>query len=153
MTLKKLICTGALILAGASASAQSATLPEARAEADALLSAVREQDRAPGMMAAVIQAGELIWSGAVGYADLETGVALSETTRMRIGSVSKPVTAVLALRLAEQGRLDLDGDLTDAIPELVEPEGGAITPRHLAYHTAGIRQYDFSNYLDANNVF
>jgi CubicO group peptidase (beta-lactamase class C family) len=75
-----------------------------------------------------------------GSADLEHGAPATEATRFRLASVSKPLTAVLALRLAEQGRLDLDADvrrLGGALAGLRHPA----TPRQLLAHTAGIRHY------------
>lgn len=104
-------------------------------------------------MAAVVRDGEVLWSGATGHADLEAGIPLTPETRMRIGSVSKPFTAAIALRLAEQGLLDLDAPIGPAVPEFAAPGAGAITPAMLASHTSGVRHYDFSNYLEANNIY
>lgn len=120
--------------------------------ADTLLQSVLERDGGPGVMAAVMRDGELVWSSAAGYADLEARVPLTANTRMRIGSVSKTFTAVIALRLAERSALDLDGDIRAHVPELRAPEGGIITPTLIAAHLSGIRQYNFQNYLEANNV-
>ncbi|HYD89530.1 MAG TPA: serine hydrolase domain-containing protein [Vitreimonas sp.] len=145
----------ALILAltlGACAGSPDEPATSAASPADVLLQTVLERDGGPGVMAAVMRDGELVWSGAAGYADLEARVPLTTDTRMRIGSVSKTFTAVLALRLAERGALDLDGDIRTHVPELRAPERGAITPALIAAHLSGIRQYNFQNYLEANNV-
>lgn len=123
------------------------------ARADALLADILDRDGGPGVMAAVAVDGEIVWSGAAGMADLEAGVALTPETRLRIGSVSKTITAALILRLAEQELIDLDADIRTLVPELTAPARGAITPRLIAAHLSGIRQYDFSDYLDANNVY
>jgi CubicO group peptidase (beta-lactamase class C family) len=119
--------------------------------ADAMLEEVRETDRIPGVMAAAVRNGTLIWSGAAGFADLESRTALTTRTRMRIGSVSKPLTAALVLRLAQDDRFDLDADIRDLVPELAEPGTGTITGLQIAGHTSGIRQYDFTSIADANN--
>lgn len=92
-----------------SACAQSDLVPDHISDqATALLEEVREIDRIPGVMAAVVRDGELIWSDAVGFADLESRTALTGRTRMRIGSVSKPLTAAMVLRLSSKGHIDLD---------------------------------------------
>jgi serine beta-lactamase-like protein LACTB, mitochondrial len=137
----------------ACASAPAPDLPDQpTSPADAILRTVVERDGGPGVMAAVMRDGELVWSGATGYADVEARVPLTANTRMRLGSVSKPFAAVLALRLAEQGRLDLDADIRALVPELRAPDRGTITPALIAAHLSGVRQYNFSNYLEANNV-
>lgn len=123
------------------------------APADALLAEIIARDGGPGVMAAVAVDGEIVWSGVAGVADLEAGVAMTPQTRLRIGSVSKTITAALVLRLAEQDLIDLDADIRTLVPELTEPTRGAVTPRLMAAHLSGIRQYDFSDYLDANNVY
>lgn len=146
------LIAAALIAALGFSSAQAQS-PSVEAQADALLREVIARDGGPGVMAAVMRDGRVLWSGAVGMADLETQTPLTGHTRMRIGSVSKPFTAAMALRLAEQGKLDLDADARVLAPELVRPETGTITARNLGAHTSGVRQYDFANYLDANNVY
>ncbi|WP_421787257.1 serine hydrolase domain-containing protein [Hyphobacterium sp.] len=145
--MKSIVLMLGAALAGASLSSACAQSPDA----DALLEEIREIDRIPGVMAAVVRDGAIIWSGAAGFADLESRTALTTRTRMRIGSVSKPLTAALALRLAQDGRLDIDGDIRNLVPELAEPEAGVITARRIAGHTSGIRQYDFTSIEDANN--
>lgn len=141
--------TGAL----AALACVTLTLPaSANPRADALLQQILERDGGPGVMAAVMRDGALVWSGAAGYADLEAQAPLTRDTRMRIGSVSKTFTATIALRLADRGALDLDGDIRTLVPELAIPERHTITAALIAAHLSGIRQYDFSNYLEANNV-
>lgn len=131
------------------------TTPEGYKEAlsDQLLMDVYENDRHPGVMAAVVQDGMLVWSGAIGHADLEQNVLLTPSTKMRIGSVSKTFTAVLALLESDLGRLDLDQDIRLFVPELYDVTENPITAGHLSAHTSGIRHYNFANYLEANNVY
>ncbi len=133
----------------------ASTLPAADETArEAASRALRETlaaDHGPGMMAAAARGGCLVWSDAAGHADLEQEVALGTDTRMRIGSVSKTLTAALAARLIEAGRMTADGDVRTWVPELPERDP-AITPAMLATHTSGIRHYDFSDYAEANNV-
>lgn len=128
-------------------------IPASADEADDILARILEEDGGPGVMAAVVRDGDVLWSGAAGLADVEAQVLLTPETPMRIGSVSKVLTAALVLRLAEQGRIDLDADLRGLLPELQTPAGAPVTARQFAGHVSGMRQYDFANYLEANNVF
>src|SRR5687767_10055533 len=70
----------------------------------------------PGMSAAVALHGELRDSVASGHADVENAVPARRTTVYRIASVSKPITAVAALRLWENGKLDLDAPVQRYCP-------------------------------------
>lgn len=73
-------------------------------------------------------------------ASLESGVAISPKTRMRIGSTSKHFAALLALLLQEEGKFDLDLPIRTFLPELVGPSGDP-TARQLLRHRGGGRCY------------
>jgi len=124
---------------------------ESRAEASALLEEALQADNGPGVQAAVVIDGQLVWSVALGQADLEGRVAMDPTTRLRIGSVSKVLTSALAARLVEDGRLDPEATVQTYLPDFPE-KGSPVTSRLLASHTSGIRHYDFSNMAEANNT-
>ncbi|GJL96587.1 MAG: serine hydrolase [Hyphobacterium sp.] len=143
----------ALTLASSACAAQQSADAYEISAANAVLETVIERDQSAGVMAAIIRDGELVWSGASGFADLEARLELTSDTRMRIGSVSKPFTAMIALRLAARGELDVNADIRDLVSELTEPNIGIITARNIAGHTSGIRHYDFSDIMDANNFF
>lgn len=93
---------------------------------------------APGLAVGVAHRGEVVYRRGFGLASVEAGVANHSTMRMRIGSTTKQFTALAAMLLAEDGRLDVDADIRDVLPELPE-FGRTITPRHLMRHTAGLR--------------
>ncbi len=140
----------AALAAAALASGEAAGADKARA-AQALIEEALDADGGSGVMAAVILDGRLVWSGAAGFADLEARIPLRNDHKLRIGSVSKPLTAVLALKLVEAGALDLDAPIQTYVPAF-PAKGAPITIRQLGAHSAGIRHYDFSNYFEANNV-
>ncbi len=94
----------------------------------------------PGLVVGVVKDGRLIYRRAFGLASLEHSVANAPTTRMRIGSISKHFTCLLALLLAEEGRFDLDQPIRAYVPELAGP-GGDPTPRQLMQHRGGSRCY------------
>lgn len=94
----------------------------------------------PGLSVAVVLDGQLRWSNGYGLADLENFVPAKAATAYRLGSVGKPMTAVAALQLAEQGRLDLDAPVQKVVPSFPE-KTWPVTPRQLLAHLGGIRHY------------
>lgn len=80
--------------------------------------------------------GEVVFSGGFGMADREHGIPNEPRTRFRIGSLSKPFTAMAILQLTARGKLDVDQPLSDFVPEF--PGGAQIRIRHLLDHSSGI---------------
>ncbi|HEB53716.1 MAG TPA: class A beta-lactamase-related serine hydrolase [bacterium] len=98
------------------------------------------QDGIPGLSCAAVVGEEMVFAAGFGLADLENDVPATERTVYRLASISKPVTAVLAMQLVEQGVLDLDADvhtLVAAWPEKRWP----VTTRQLLGHLGGVRHY------------
>jgi serine beta-lactamase-like protein LACTB len=62
----------------------------------------------PGLSLAVAVDGKIVYSEGFGFADLEERVPVWPTTKFRIGSVSKPLTAIVLAQRVEAGKLDLD---------------------------------------------
>ncbi|MGW8333074.1 serine hydrolase domain-containing protein [Streptomyces sp. NPDC055897] len=81
---------------------------------------------------------------AVGEADLD-GTAMRADARFRVGSNTKMFTAVIVMRLAEQGLLDLDRPLRHYLPAGTLPDSWPITARQVLEHRAGL--YDHVNDL------
>jgi serine beta-lactamase-like protein LACTB, mitochondrial len=94
----------------------------------------------PGFSVTVARNGKIIYSEGFGFADLEEQVPAKPTTKFRIGSVSKPITAAVLVKLAEQNKLDLDAPIQKYVPSFPE-KGEPITLRQLAGHLGGIRHY------------
>jgi len=95
----------------------------------------------PGVFAEV-RAGERIWRGASGVADLETGRPVEAGMRQRVGSITKTFVSAAVLRQVEEGRLGLDAPIGDYLPQLVPGERGrTITVRMLLNHTSGLAEY------------
>lgn len=112
---------------------------------DELFKDVNRSD-APGLTVGVAQRGQRIYHQGFGLACVQLGVANGRSTRMRIGSTSKHFTAVAALMLAQEGKLDLDAPVTRYLPELPALYEQA-TLRRLMSHVSGQRCY-----LDVNFV-
>ncbi|MDT0301936.1 serine hydrolase domain-containing protein [Streptomonospora wellingtoniae] len=104
------------------------------AEADAFVADYLDRHGLPGAAVAVVRDGETVFEA--GYGEDSRGEPLTEHSRLRIGSVSKSFTAFAALRLADEGRLDLDAPVGRYLPDV--GFGRAITVRQLLAHTSGL---------------
>ncbi len=94
----------------------------------------------PGCAVGVIRDGSFVLRRGYGMANLEYGIALSPQSVFRIGSTSKQFTAAAIVLLAQEGKLSLDDDVRDHLPELND-FGTPVTIRHLLHHTSGYRDY------------
>ena len=99
-----------------------------------------EKEGIPGLTAALVVGAHLTWSQGYGLADVENGVPATADTVYRLASVSKPITAVAVMQLAEQGRIDIDAPVRKYVPGFPE-KPWPITARQLLAHTSGIRHY------------
>jgi CubicO group peptidase (beta-lactamase class C family) len=115
----------------------------------------------PGLSLTVAVDGKIVYSEGFGYADLEERVPVWPTTKFRIGSISKPLTATALVQLVEAGKLDLDAPVQKYVPSFPD-KGAVITTRMLAGHLAGIRHYQgdefniqkhYANVLDGLKIF
>jgi CubicO group peptidase (beta-lactamase class C family) len=95
---------------------------------------------APGLCVGVFRAGEIIYSRAVGMADLKRGLPLTTNSVFDIASMSKQFTAFAVVLLQADGRLSLDDDVGKYLPE-IHTGGKKMTIRQLLQHTSGIRDY------------
>ena len=94
----------------------------------------------PGLSIAVVQDHQLKWSNGYGMSDLENFVPAKASTNYRLGSISKPITAVAVMQLVEQGLLDLDVPVQQyclAFPR----KQWLLTTRQLLSHIGGVRHY------------
>lgn len=82
--------------------------------------------------------GEILYQRASGYADRDSLILNTLDTKFRIASTTKQFTAMLILQLLEEGKIDLEGKLTDYLPEYPEDKGDGITVHHLLTHQSGI---------------
>jgi len=111
-----------------------------REQLEAAISKFMAANSIPGLSAAVVENGEYAWSGGFGMADMENSVPVTARTLFRLGSVSKPLTAVAAMRLWEQGKVDLDAEIQKHCPAFPKKDA-PITTRQLLGHLAGVRHY------------
>ena len=100
------------------------------------------QETLPGLLAGIVQAGQLVHLTALGQADREAGRAVTPATAFRIASMTKSTTALAILALRDAGKLALDAPLADIVRQFaaVAPatrDSAPVTVRHLLTHTAG----------------
>jgi CubicO group peptidase (beta-lactamase class C family)/uncharacterized protein YneR len=93
-----------------------------------------------GGTALVSSRGKIIYKKAFGKASLEHDVPMKTNSVFRIGSITKQFTAIAILQLMEQGKLNLQDELTKFIPAY-PVQGEKIRIEHLLTHTSGIRDY------------
>jgi len=117
----------AAILAAAAAQRESLNRLEAKVES------LQEALRIPGLSAAVVKGGEVIWARGFGHADLEERIEATAETPYGLASVTKPFAAFLLMKKVETGELDLD---TPAIDFGIDLGNEAFTVRHLLSHTS-----------------
>ena len=94
----------------------------------------------PGATAIVAIDGQIVYHKAFGMANMELDVKMEPDMVLEIGSITKQFTSVSILMLMEQGKLNLDDDITKFIEDY-PTHGHQITIHHLLTHTSGIKSY------------
>ncbi len=87
----------------------------------------------------VIKAGKNVYMTTFGMADFETGSPFSTHTTMELASLSKQFTAVVIMKMFENGLVDLESKISKYIPEY--SHANEITIRNLLNHSSGIPDY------------
>ena len=105
----------------------------------------------PGVSVAVLVDGELAWARGYGFADLESGRPVTARTLFQAASISKPVAALAALQLVQEGRVALDADVDQYLTSWRVPVNSftaeaPVTLRGLLTHRAGLSVSGFPGY-------
>ncbi|MYN44684.1 serine hydrolase [Pseudoduganella sp. FT93W] len=109
--------------------------------------------RVPGVSVALINHGAIEWVRAYGVTDAGGQQAVTPETLFQAGSVSKPVTAALVMRLAAAGTIDPDEDVNLRLRGWHVPAGApVVTARTLLSHTAGMPEYGLTGYASAASI-
>ncbi len=90
----------------------------------------------------VAEQGKIIYSQAFGEANREWNIPNAVDTKFMIGSVSKPITAMLMLIQVQKGLVDLNQTVAHYLPEFVGKPAGSVTIKQVLSHTSGIPNYD-----------
>lgn len=106
------------------------------AELSRILREAQADKRLPSVSAAAVHDGEVVWSEAIGLADVDAGERATPDHQYRIASVTKTVTAVGVMRLRDEGRLELD----DPLDRHVSGAAHSPTIRSLLSHLSGLQR-------------
>lgn len=91
-------------------------------EIDDLVAEQMREKKIPGLSLAIVVNGKIVRARGYGWADEDRKIPVTTETVFQAASISKPVTALVALQLVEQKRLDLDGDVNDKLRSWKVPE-------------------------------
>jgi CubicO group peptidase (beta-lactamase class C family) len=95
-----------------------------------------------GLSVALVDDQKIVWSEGFGYADKEKGIKATPQTRYRAGSITKLFTAMATMKLAEEGKVDIDKPLKKYLPAFsIRSRFGStdgITPRTIMTHHSGL---------------
>ncbi len=139
--------------AQAQQAAQAAALPAEKVkQIEALVGAEMSKQKIPGLTLAVVSGRQVRWSAGFGMQDIENSVAARPATVYRLGSISKPITAVAVMQLFERGRLDLDAPVQKYCPAFPEKQW-PVTTRQVLGHLAGIRHYKSDEEFNSTRVY
>lgn len=112
----------------------------------------------PGMSVAVAQEGEIVYSKAIGYADIKKKQKVNSETKFRMASVSKLFASAAIAKLMDEGRVFLD-DPIEKYLKTFPHKGKGVTIRSVLNHTSGVRHYgkgdrfiDMRNYKTTNDA-
>ncbi len=97
-------------------------------------------ERIPGAVVTVVNGGRVIFSKGYGLADIESRRPMTDSTIVRIGSISKVMTAVAVAQLADRGRIHFDSGVNTYLRDLRirSRYRTPTTVRHLLTHTAAL---------------
>jgi CubicO group peptidase (beta-lactamase class C family) len=127
---------------GLIARIEAAQMPNRQGLDGLTLQQVMQRFRVPGVSVAVIKDFQIHWAKGYGVADAVSGRPVRTDTPFQAASISKPVSAMAAMRLVQDGRLGLDDDVnlhlkSWKVPASEFTAAQPITPRALMSHTSG----------------
>ncbi|WP_159098112.1 serine hydrolase domain-containing protein [Parazoarcus communis] len=108
-------------------------------------------NKVTGLSVALVDDQRVVWAEGFGYEDAEREIAATPGTPYRLGSIAKVLTATAAMQLAEEGRIDIDRPLKEALPAFSVrsrfDNTTPITPRNIMHHHSGLPANHLSGML------
>src|SRR5438876_391361 len=132
--------TLALVLLGILFFHATALAQDKASKIDQLISLYNRYGQFNGS-ALVADNGRVIYKKGFGLANMEWNIPNAPDTKFRLGSITKQFTATLILQLVEQGKIKLDGKLSDYLPDYRKDTGAKVTIHNLLSHTSGVPSY------------
>ena len=96
----------------------------------------------PGVASVIVKNGEIVWLQCYGFADIENGITVTDSTQFLLASMSKLFTGTATMQLKEDGMLQLNNDINEYLPwPLNHPVQSTIpmTIQQLMTHTSSIK--------------
>ncbi|MEM9683947.1 MAG: serine hydrolase domain-containing protein, partial [Pseudomonadota bacterium] len=114
------------------------------------IQAIAQQHGVRGGGFALVQQGKISIIHSFGHADASGSKPVTDRTLFRVGSISKTVTALLALAVVEDGLVSLSSPVADVLSGEEVPESWAVDPPlrlvHLLEHTGGLPGTSYFEY-------
>jgi CubicO group peptidase (beta-lactamase class C family) len=127
-----------LLVSGVAAASAQPSDDGLRPLVDSLVRSQLDTRRIAGAVVVVVQDGKAVLSEGYGHAEVATRRAMASDTPVRIGSVTKMLTALAVMQLVEAGRLDLDRDINEYLDVTIPSIGDSpVTLRRLLSHRTG----------------
>jgi len=114
--------------------------PGVQKRIDALVAEEMARRHIPGLSVSVATGNEIQLERGFGLADVENQLPVTPETKFRTASIAKSLTAVAAMKLVEEGKLDLDASIHTYLPAFPKKKW-TVTSRQLLGHLAGVRHY------------
>ena len=138
LTLRHALTAFVLLAVSATTAAAQADRASLVKKLDSLAGSGILENRAAGIVAAVVKGNDTLLLKGYGKADVEWNIAMPADAMFEIGSVTKQFTAVAILQLRDEGKLSLDDEITKWLPDF-DMRGNKVTIRRLLDHTSGIK--------------
>jgi CubicO group peptidase (beta-lactamase class C family) len=105
-----------------------------------------ESGRIPGAVLLIARNGKMAWLDALGFQERRSQTPMKSDSIFRVASMSKPITSVAIMILAEEGKLDIGAPVAQYLPEFKEARVGVeraepkrpMTVQDLLRHTSGL---------------
>lgn len=116
-----------------------------------------EHYQIPGISIALAYNGQVVWRDAYGFADVAKSKKMTTDSMLLAGSISKPVAALRALQLHDEGRFLLDENVNNyltswQLPDNAFTETEKVTLRRILNHTAGLTVWGFPGYDKGDEI-
>lgn len=144
---------GTIVAASIALGLFSCNAPTKEQKAEKELNEIIERNKAVGLAVVAVKDGKIIYNKSLGYKDLENKIELGDSDIFRIASISKSFTATGIMQLIEQGKLDLEGDVSELVGFKVRnPKypNVPITLRMLLSHSSSMN--DYNGYFTLNAI-
>ncbi len=141
-----LVCAGLATLCAPFIKPEFVIEPAVRNKIDAIVADAMQTGVVPGVSIAIERGGTIVYARGYGFRDLATKTPVDTSTIFRFGSVTKEVTATIAMALVEQHELTTDAKISTWLPDL--PHGNEIRLSDLLGQTSGYRDYYPLDYTD-----